>query len=68
MYTLIKILIAIAILTFFVSIAKVGIARSEKAECYKLQKQATEYKNFYITKLDNEMCFKQGIEINAVVK
>lgn len=67
MNTLIKILIAIAIIAFFVSIAKVGIARQEKVECYKLQSQE-EYQYFYITEAENEMCFNHGIEINAVVK
>lgn len=67
MNTLIKILIAIAFIAFFILIAKEGIARQEKVNCYKLQSQE-EYKDFYITKLDNEMCFNHGIVINAVVK
>jgi len=68
MNTLIKILIAVAIITFFVMIAKVGIAKQEKVECYKLQKQAQEYKDFYITPEENEMCFYRGIEVNARVQ
>lgn len=68
MNTLIKILIAIAIIAFFVSIAKVGIARQEKVECYKLQKNAQLYTDFYITTEEDVMCFYHGIEINAVVK
>jgi len=50
----------------------------DKVECYKLQKQAEEYKNFmysetnpggfYITEDDKEMCDFYRIIINAPVK
>lgn len=50
----------------------------DKVECYKLQKQAEEYKNFmysetnpggfYITEADKEMCDFYRIIINAPVK
>ena len=49
-----------------------------KVECYKLQKQANEYKNFlyshnnpggfYVTTQDKQMCNDLGIEINAPIK
>jgi len=49
-----------------------------KVECYKLQKQSENYKNFtysednpggfYITKADKQMCNDLGIEINAPIK
>lgn len=49
-----------------------------KVECYKLQKQANDYKNFlysetnpggfYITESDKEMCDFYRIIINAPVK
>lgn len=68
MNTLIKILIAIAIIVFFVAIAKVGIARSEKVECYKLQKNAQLYTEFYITEAQDVMCFHHGVRIEAIIK
>lgn len=50
----------------------------DKVECYKLQKQAENYKNFtysednpggfYITKAQKEMCDMYEIEIKAPVK
>ena len=50
----------------------------DKVECYKLQKQAEDYKNFtysedniggfYITKADKQMCDRYEIEIKAPVK
>jgi len=49
-----------------------------KVECYKLQKQANDYKNFlyshnnpggfYVTTQDKQMCNDLGIEINAPIK
>lgn len=50
----------------------------DKVECYKLQKQAEDYKNFlyshnnpggfYITTQDKQMCDRYKITINAPVK
>jgi len=50
----------------------------DKVECYKLQKQAEDYKNFlyshnnpggfYVTTQDKQMCNDLGIEINAPIK
>lgn len=50
----------------------------EQVECYRLQKQAEDYKNFlyshnnpggfYVTKQDKQMCLDLGIEIKAPVK
>lgn len=50
----------------------------DKVECYKLQKQAEDYKNFlyshnnpggfYVTTQDKQMCLDLGIEIDAPVK
>jgi len=56
METLIKILITIAIITFFLFIAKVGIARQEKVTCNKLAHQAETYPNFYYTIEESQMC------------
>ena len=57
---------AIIILTVIVSILAIvlalsyAITESEKIECYKLQKQAKEFKNygFYITKNQDIQCNK----------
>ncbi len=68
MNTIIKILIVVAVIAFCLTITKVGIARQEKVNCNKLQKYATEYNDFYITKIQNETCFNHGIQIDAVVK
>ena len=50
----------------------------EKVECYRLQEQANQYKNFlysptnqggfYITSLEKEMCDYHGIVIDAPVR
>lgn len=56
------ILIAATIAMFFY-----GMNKSEKAECIKLQEQAGEYANFYITNWQYEMCQKHEIEINVPV-
>jgi hypothetical protein len=50
----------------------------EKVECYRLQEQANQYKNFlysptnqggfYITSLEKQMCDYHGIVIDAPVR
>jgi len=49
----------------------------EKVECYRLQEQAEQYKNFlypenefgfYITELEKQMCDHHNITINANIK
>jgi len=50
----------------------------EKVECYRLQEQANQYKNFlysptnqggfYITSLEKQMCVYHGIVIDAPVR
>lgn len=49
----------------------------EKVECYRLQEQANQYKNFlypenefgfYITELEKQMCDHHNITINANIK
>ena len=72
---IIVIIISISALLFMVDKALEG---QEQIDCYRLQKQAEDYKNFmysptniggfYITKADKEMCDMYNIKIDSVVR
>lgn len=62
-------LILVIVLTLGLGIAlSEGLKKTEENECYKWQKQAKEYTNFYLTKAENFQCVYLGIEVNAPVK
>jgi len=72
---IIVIIISISALLFIVDKALEG---QEQIDCYRLQKQSKDYKNFmysptniggfYITKADKEMCDMYNIKIDSVVR
>lgn len=66
--TTITTLLIIATLLGFVWVLNYGLNKSEIAECMKLEQQSTEYKNFYLTDIENQMCTAHGFKINAPVK
>ncbi len=71
------VIIAIILITILFLMDK-ALDASEQTQCYRLQQQADQYKNFlysqenqggfYITKADKEMCDRYKIEIKAPVK
>lgn len=68
MKTIINI-IAVVIVIFAVAfIANLGFSKEEIVECNKLQVQAEQYPNFYITNWQADMCASHQISINAPVK
>lgn len=46
----------------------VTLNKSEKIDCYKLQKQSEHYPDFYLTQDEKTMCDGHGIDINAPVR
>jgi len=44
-----------------------GLNKSEKLECLKWQKQATEIVGFYLTEAEAEQCRHHNIEINFTI-
>jgi hypothetical protein len=47
----------------FLSIITYGINKNEKVECFRWQKQAGEYKDFYLTDWQEEQCIFHNIAI-----
>jgi len=54
----------VLVITIFV-ISK-GIKKNDIITCYKLQKQSLEFDNFFITKIENEMCNAVGVPLTGI--
>lgn len=68
MKTIINTLLVITLIIVIAFIANLGFSKEEIVECNKLQAQAEEYPNFYITNWQADMCASHQISINAPVK
>lgn len=76
--TAITLVILITLFAVFLIGLDKALDAQEKVECYRLQEQANQYKNFlysptniggfYITSLEKEMCDYHGIVIDAPVR
>ena len=75
---IVTLVIGVTAIICLVKILDYGIVGVEEQYCYKLQKQAEDYKNFtysedniggfYITQIDKDQCDSFGIDIKAPVK
>lgn len=66
-----RILLVVAIGLSIIVMGKViakGLEKSERAECYKWQDQAKEFREFYLTKAEADQCEYWGIKVDAPIK
>ena len=57
---------AIAALLFYGAVA--GMYRSEVVECLKWQREAEQYREYYLLEWQQQQCAAHGIEVTAPVK
>ena len=58
--------VAIAAALFYAT--STGLNKSEQIECEKWQREASEYREYYLLEWQAEQCAVHGIEVNAPVK